>query len=200
MREEALDNKSPSEAEKQETDTCNFNASVYESEIEPNWAKLLITLHYSLIYFGAGCEKFQWVWISGVALRNTILSRGALRYVFVSLFPTRMLQLLVCAWLTVACILLELAVPFMLWSKQTKPYAVIAGCLMHLAMSCLCGGLGVYTMVSWLCLISSLDDEHVNAYLHDPKNFAIVALALLLAMTWVRQIEMIKYEPLPVFL
>jgi len=158
-------------------------------KLESNWAKTLILLHVSLIYFWAGCDKFHIGWMNGSALRKVILTRSSVAHLFTYVLPRPEVQLLVCSMVTLGCILAELLLPFLLWSKAYNIYGVAIGCLMHFSMSIFCGSLGAYTMVSWVMLAATLDDGFMNRFLRDPRNFAIVTLGALLVMTWTAQIE-----------
>lgn len=158
-----------------------------------NWAKPLIALHISLIYFWSGCDKFHPAWINGSLLQGVIVKASPMRGVFIFLFPTKELQLLACALLTCCCIAIELSLGFFLCSKQFHLYAVALAFSMHIGMSFLCGHLAAYTPLAWLCLIAVIDDERVNAFLCDSRNFVIAVLAFLLMNEWTHNIEHFVY-------
>lgn len=155
-----------------------------------HWAKPLITLHMGLIYFWAGCDHLRPEWIDGSVLHGLIMKRSAygVAPIFTTLFHSQHVQQLVCAVATSGCILVELSVPFFLWSKRFKLHALGAAFMLHVGMQILVGLQGPYTAVSWLCLIAIADCEAINEYLYDSRNFAIAFLSCLLAFSWAFQV------------
>ncbi|CAJ1376009.1 unnamed protein product [Effrenium voratum] len=150
--------------------------------VEPGsiWAKSLMRLHMSLMYFCAATFKIQPYWLNtdgGTLYKEVhIFDLGPLRDVWHLVLSSEGSMRFVAHVMGLSVIVVEIAVAFGFWSKTWHLHFLGIAAAMHLTMSILCGQLGGFTQACWLGLMGASSDARFEKALAEPKNFAIVCL------------------------
>mmetsp|Transcript_15472 Transcript_15472/g.29192 ORF Transcript_15472/g.29192 Transcript_15472/m.29192 type:complete len:526 (+) Transcript_15472:334-1911(+) len=143
------------------------------------WAKSLIRLQTSLLYLFAGLFKARQSWLN---LHGTLyddirlLDFSPLRSVWYFLLPTEGARRAFTLALAAGAMVMELTLPFAIWSRSLHLYALALAAAMHLGMSALAGQLGGFSQVCWITLLGSISDKRVEDWLQEPRNFAFLVL------------------------
>ncbi|HEU5115214.1 MAG TPA: HTTM domain-containing protein [Isosphaeraceae bacterium] len=95
------------------------------------WAQRLMQLQVSLIYLATALYKGAGAsWADGTALHLVLSNTSFRRYTFGLLEgPVELINLL-----TYSTLLLEFALPFLLWFRATRPFVIAAGVALHVGI------------------------------------------------------------------
>jgi hypothetical protein len=133
------------------------------------WAQRLIQLHISLIYLNTAVLKSGGAsWINGTAIHYVILNSevGRPLLAWLSEYP------IVINLMTHGALMTELAIPFLLWFRATRIWAILAGIGLHSAIH-LTVNIPIFGEVMIAGYIAFLTPEELSAALRffDPRNW-----------------------------
>lgn len=92
------------------------------------WAQRLIQLHLSMIYLDTAVLKCNGsTWLGGTALHFVFQNHeiGRFDWSWFCQFP------ILISLMTHLALLVEFLLPFLLWFRQTRPYMIVAGLILH---------------------------------------------------------------------
>jgi hypothetical protein len=145
------------------------------------WAQRMIQLQVALVYFiTAAMKACGGLWRDGTALYY-VLSNGEARRWTLGLTGSREAIMV----LTYTALVVEFALPLLLWFRRTRPWIILAGLALHGGIL-LTVNIPVFGELITACYLLFLTPEELNTFLRwiDPR-------------TWFRGVPAVQSSPTP---
>jgi hypothetical protein len=125
------------------------------------WAQRLAQLHFALIYLNTGLLKAAGAtWQNGTALHYVLCNTEfrLFNLEFLTQYP------LIINFMTHSTLIIELSLPFLLWRRATRPWAIAAGLALHGAIV-FTVNIPIFSEAMIACYLAFLGPDELDAML-----------------------------------